>query len=132
MFSLAAGWKKLGQPVPDSNFTPDSNSGRLQQTQTYMPGFLLASSVPQKAGSVPLARVMRYCSGVKRFLPLGVGKHQPGQFLRRGQFAVGADDANANQRHGCFSPGFGRLRRGRARGPRRARATARQKKHQRQ
>src|SRR5688572_30170961 len=33
MFSLAMGWKKLGQPVPDSNFVSDLKRGRLQPTQ---------------------------------------------------------------------------------------------------
>ena len=66
MFSIAAGRKKLGQPVPDSNFVPDSNSGRLQHTHTYMPAFLLFNKPPQKARSVSFPRVMRNCSGVSR------------------------------------------------------------------
>jgi hypothetical protein len=32
-FSAATGWKKLGQPVPESNFAPEAKRGRLQQTQ---------------------------------------------------------------------------------------------------
>jgi hypothetical protein len=32
-FSAAMGWKKLGQPVPESNFVSDLKSGRLQQMQ---------------------------------------------------------------------------------------------------
>ena len=31
------GWKKLGQPVPDSNFASDLNSAVPQQTQRYEP-----------------------------------------------------------------------------------------------
>ena len=30
-FSSAIGWKKLGQPVPESNFAFDANSGSPQQ-----------------------------------------------------------------------------------------------------
>jgi hypothetical protein len=33
MFSAAMGWKKLGQPVPESNLAPDSKRGSAQQTQ---------------------------------------------------------------------------------------------------
>jgi hypothetical protein len=32
-FSLAIGWKKLGQPVPDLNLVALEKSGRPQQTQ---------------------------------------------------------------------------------------------------
>ena len=32
-FSFATGWKKLGQPVPESNFESDANSGKPQHTQ---------------------------------------------------------------------------------------------------
>ena len=31
MFSRSIGWKKLGQPVPDSNLVPALNSGSPQQ-----------------------------------------------------------------------------------------------------
>ena len=33
MFSLAMGWKKLGQPVPDSNLALLEKRGRSQPTQ---------------------------------------------------------------------------------------------------
>jgi hypothetical protein len=32
-FSSAIGWKKLGQPVPDSNFAVEAKSGSPQHTQ---------------------------------------------------------------------------------------------------
>jgi hypothetical protein len=32
-FSLAIGWKKLGQPVPELNFAEDEKSGNWQQIQ---------------------------------------------------------------------------------------------------
>ena len=31
--AFITGWKKLGQPVPDSNFALEANNGRSQQTQ---------------------------------------------------------------------------------------------------
>jgi hypothetical protein len=32
-FSAATGWKKLGQPVPESNFTFERNNGSPQPMQ---------------------------------------------------------------------------------------------------
>src|SRR5690348_16920496 len=61
----SAGCQKLGQPVPDSYFVSESNSGAPQHTQVYIPFSLLFQYFPVKAGSVPLLRVTSYCSGVK-------------------------------------------------------------------
>jgi hypothetical protein len=33
IFSAATGWKKLGQPVPESNFTFERNNGSPQPMQ---------------------------------------------------------------------------------------------------
>jgi hypothetical protein len=63
--SFAATWatsngaKKLGQPVPELNLFLLAKRGRPHTTQQYVPSFLLSSSVPQKAGSVPAFWVMR-------------------------------------------------------------------------
>ena len=39
--SAVAPSQKLGQPVPDSNFVAELNSGAPQQTQWYIPVALL-------------------------------------------------------------------------------------------
>jgi hypothetical protein len=44
---------KLGQPVPDSNFDADRNSGRPHSRHTYTPASLFFSSPPQNGRSVP-------------------------------------------------------------------------------
>ena len=38
--SSEAGRQKLGQPVPESNFVPDSNRGAPQQAHRYVPASL--------------------------------------------------------------------------------------------
>src|SRR5450631_2889654 len=55
--ALGSGAKKLGQPVPLSNFVDDSNSGEPQAAQAYMPArySLLSGLVP--ARSVPCLRM---------------------------------------------------------------------------
>src|SRR4029078_7172634 len=58
------GLVKLGQPVPDSNLSSESNSVLPQQTQRYIPGSFDCAYLPVNAGSVPFCRVIRYCSGV--------------------------------------------------------------------
>src|SRR5690606_21534559 len=61
----STGWKKLGHPVPELNFESEENSGSPHSAQTYVPSFLLSSSVPQKGASVPLLKSTRRCSAVK-------------------------------------------------------------------
>src|SRR5690606_30385467 len=56
-----------GQPVPDSNFTPDSKSGFPHAAQTYVPGSLVPTKHPDHGGSVPCCRRTRYSSGESRF-----------------------------------------------------------------
>src|SRR5208283_4546987 len=58
------GGKKLGHPVPESNFVSEPNSRAPQQTQWYVPSSCLFQYLPVKAGSVPQARATLYCSGV--------------------------------------------------------------------
>src|ERR1700675_3652976 len=55
--ALGSGAKKLGQPVPLSNFVDDSNSEKPQAAQAYMPArcSLLSGLVP--ARSVPCLRM---------------------------------------------------------------------------
>ncbi len=62
---LWIGRVKLGQPVPESNFSSERNSGWPQQMQAYVPGVLVLQYSPVKARSVPAWRVTRYCSGVR-------------------------------------------------------------------
>src|SRR5437660_7533569 len=57
------GEKKLGQPVPESNFVSELNSGSPQHTQWYTPGSFVFQYLPVNAGSVPASRVTWYCSG---------------------------------------------------------------------
>src|SRR5258708_12601835 len=65
--ALGKGAKKLGQPVPLSNFVDDSNSGRPQAAQAYMPArcSLLSGLVP--ARSVPCLRMTEKVSGGNSF-----------------------------------------------------------------
>src|SRR5271165_6337840 len=65
--ALGRGAKKLGQPVPLSNFVDDSNSGRPQAAQAYMPGRCswLSGLVP--ARSVPCLRMTEKVSGGNSF-----------------------------------------------------------------
>ena len=131
MFSFAAGWKKLGQPLPEWNFAFDSNSGRLQQTHTYMPGLLLFSRPPQKAASVFFAAGDAVLLRRQAKPPLGVGKDEHRDFHRAGEFAIGADDSNMHVRHCGFLLRLG-PRLGCGRSIRRAAATGRNKKDHRQ
>jgi hypothetical protein len=65
MWRSSNGAVKLGQPVPDSNFVPDTNSGSPHRRHTYTPSLLLCSSPPQKARSVPCSRMTCRSSGVR-------------------------------------------------------------------
>ncbi len=56
-FSLI-GSVKLGQPVPLSNFSPESNNSLSQQTQPYLPGSYLEQCSPENLASVPFFLVM--------------------------------------------------------------------------
>jgi hypothetical protein len=60
------GLKKLGQPVPDSYFVSEVNSGWSQPAQTKVPLRFSAFSGLVRARSVPCYRSTRYCSGVSR------------------------------------------------------------------
>ena len=62
--SGSAGAKKLGQPVPDSNFASERNSSAPQPAQRYVPERCSSHSAPVNARSVPFSRSTRYCSGV--------------------------------------------------------------------
>src|SRR5450755_3641081 len=63
-FTSAAGWKKLGQPHPASNFESDKNSSFPHAAHLYTPGVVTPSYSPVKGRSVPFSRSTRYCSGV--------------------------------------------------------------------
>src|SRR5450631_4321288 len=63
-FSSAAGWKKLGQPQPESNFESDRNNSCPQAAHLYTPGVVTPSYSPVNGRSVPFSRSTRYCSGV--------------------------------------------------------------------
>src|SRR5262245_11463532 len=65
--SASVGAQKLGQPVPESNFVSDANSGAPQHTHLNMPSRFSRLSACENAGSVPCWRVTRYCSGVSSF-----------------------------------------------------------------
>lgn len=58
---------KLGQPVPDSNFCPESKRGVPQQRQAYRPGSCASQYSPVKGRSVPFFLVMWNSSGVNSF-----------------------------------------------------------------
>src|SRR5258708_39240604 len=60
----AIGWKKLGQPVPLSNFASEANSACPQPAHTNVPLPYSLSSGLEPARSVPCSRSTRYCSGV--------------------------------------------------------------------
>src|SRR5262245_56976682 len=78
--SSSIGCQKLGQPVPDSNFVVESNSGWPQQTQLKMPSSWLFQYSPVKARSVPFLRVTRYWSGVR------IAFHSASVFVTRSSF----------------------------------------------
>ena len=59
-----AGRQKLGQPVPESNFAPDSNRGAPQHAHRYVPVSLQSWYLPVNGGSVPPSTHTRCCSGV--------------------------------------------------------------------
>src|SRR5690606_33438041 len=60
----STGVSKLGQPVPLSNLPPERNSSCPQPAQRKAPWRFSASSAQLPGGSVPCARITRYCSGV--------------------------------------------------------------------
>src|SRR6185503_8028925 len=62
--SATFGSVKLGQPVPESNFMPESKSSLPQPAQRYTPSSCLSQYLPVKARSVPPLRSTSYCSGV--------------------------------------------------------------------
>src|SRR5277367_4919222 len=55
--ALGRGAKKLGQPVPLSNLVEDSNSGKPQEAQAYMPARCSLLSALLPARSVPCLRM---------------------------------------------------------------------------
>src|SRR5688572_17762472 len=59
--------KKLGQPVPDSNFISEVNTGRPQPAHANTPGRFSALSGLVPARSVPSSRSTLYASGGRRF-----------------------------------------------------------------
>src|SRR5664280_2049784 len=61
----SAGAKKLGQPVPESNFASERKSSVSQPAHRYAPGRCSSQRLPVKARSVPFWRRTRYCSGVR-------------------------------------------------------------------
>ncbi len=63
-FSGATGSRKLGHPVPESNFAEKRKSSCPQQTHTYIPFSWWAWYFPVKALSVPFFLVTRNCSSV--------------------------------------------------------------------
>src|SRR5262245_21347349 len=69
----SAGAQKLGQPVPESNFVSDANSGAPQHTHLNMPSRFSRLSACENAGSVPCWRVTRYLLGREQLSPLLVG-----------------------------------------------------------
>src|ERR1019366_3598517 len=62
--SGVAGLVKLGQPVPESNFSSESKSAFSQQTPREAPGSFDALYFPVNAGSVPPLRAILNWSGV--------------------------------------------------------------------
>src|ERR1035437_2387300 len=60
----STGAKKLGQPVPDSNFASDPKSSAWQPEQRYPPAACSSPSSPLRAFSPPFSRSTLYCSGV--------------------------------------------------------------------
>ena len=59
-----AGAKKLGQPVPDSNFASDPKSSASQPAHRYTPARCSSHNSPLKARSVLFSRSTRYWFGV--------------------------------------------------------------------
>lgn len=66
--SAEIGSKKLGQPLPESNFAVELNNGSPDTTSTYIPSALWLQKALSKGRSVPLSLTIRYCSGVSSFL----------------------------------------------------------------
>src|SRR5438445_7848550 len=60
----AAGWVKLGQPVPLSNLSSARNNSVPQPAHEYRPGSWSSHNAPVNGRSVPRWRSTRYCSGV--------------------------------------------------------------------
>src|SRR5512145_1094835 len=60
------GAKKLGHPVPLSNFRSATKSGCWHPAQANVPGLCSASSAHDPGNSVPWPRRTAYCSGVSR------------------------------------------------------------------
>src|SRR6185436_10801993 len=58
--------KKLGQPVPDSNFISEVKSGRSHPAQAKMPARFSSLSGLEPACSVPSLRITRYDIGDRR------------------------------------------------------------------
>src|ERR1700692_3998487 len=83
--ALGSGAKKLGQPVPLSNFVDDSNSGKPQGAQAYMPArcSLLSGLVPGR--SVPCLRMTEKVSGANSFFHSSSERliGDSGSFMRR-------------------------------------------------
>src|ERR1700684_904299 len=61
----STGVSKLGQPVPLSNLVLLSNKCCPQPAQTKVPGRFSYRSAQLPGRSVPWARIMSYCSGVR-------------------------------------------------------------------
>ncbi len=70
MSASASGLKKLGQPVPLSNFAADENTGNPQPAHSNMPLRRSLSSGLANGGSVAPRRNTRNCSEERR-------RHQP-------------------------------------------------------
>jgi hypothetical protein len=64
------GWKKLGQPDPESYFASDANNGVRQATQTYVPGFLVAIPLAAERGFRGRTTAHRVLLRAQAFAPL--------------------------------------------------------------
>src|SRR5262245_35985076 len=62
--SATIGSVKLGQPVPESNFVPASNSSAPHPAQWYTPSSWQSQYLPVNARSVPAWRNTANCSGL--------------------------------------------------------------------
>ena len=58
--SATLGSKKLGQPLPDSNFVVESNSSAPHAAHVYVPSSWLCTSSPLHGRSVPASRSTWY------------------------------------------------------------------------
>src|ERR1051326_8318165 len=63
-FSFLIGAQKLGQPVPESNFCAELNTGNSHPAHMKVPLSCMSFSGLEKAYSVPSCRSTSYCSGV--------------------------------------------------------------------